>query len=276
MITFPNCKINLGLNIVGRRSDGYHDLETIFYPVHLKDALEVIENNIQSSIHNIQFSTSGISIDGEKENNLCVKAFNLLKKDFPFLPGIKIHLHKAIPMGAGLGGGSADGAYTLLLLNKKFNLGLDEKQLLDYALQLGSDCPFFILNKPCHATGRGEKLEPAKIDLSAYKILIVHPGIHVSTADAFANIKPVIPSKSIKKIIHQPAETWREELKNDFEETVLAKHAEIKNIKEQLYMAGAVYASMSGSGSAVFGLFKKNQSAYFSFPGSFFVKWIEH
>lgn len=276
MVLFPNCKINLGLNITGRRSDGYHDLETIFYPVPLKDAVEVIENNTQSSMLNVQFSMSGIVVEGETEKNLCVKAFNLLKKDFPFLPGIKIHLHKAIPLGAGLGGGSADGAFTLLLLNKKFNLGLDEKQLLDYALQLGSDCPFFILNKPCHASGRGEKLEPAKIDLSAYKILIVHPGIHVSTADAFANIKPVIPSKSIKKIIQQPAETWRVELKNDFEETVFAKHAEIKNIKEQLYVAGAVYASMSGSGSAVFGLFKKNQSAYVSFPDSFFVKWMEH
>src|SRR5436190_7695211 len=202
MILFPNCKINLGLNIVKKRDDGYHDIETVFFPVHLKDSLEIIEKE------KFEFSTSGFSIEGEQDKNLCIKAYNLLKKDFPELPAIQMHLHKAIPMGAGLGGGSADGAFTLKLLKKKFDLTLSEKQLINYSLQLGSDCPFFILNTPCFATGRGEVLEQIEIDLSAYKIFIVYPGIHVSTAWAFANIKPSIPARSIKEIITKGIETW--------------------------------------------------------------------
>src|SRR5678815_2856488 len=153
MVTFPNCKINLGLNITNKRGDGYHDIETAFYPVQAKDALEVVEEkNIQPSMLNVQFSMSGLKIEGDQKNNLCLKAYDLLKKDFPKLPAVQMHLHKAIPMGAGLGGGSADGAFTLQLLNKKFELNIAEKQLINYALKLGSDCPFFILNKPCFAT----------------------------------------------------------------------------------------------------------------------------
>ena len=268
MVTFPNCKINLGLNIVNKRSDDYHDIETVFFPVHLKDALEVIEKE------KFEFSTSGSTIEGETEKNLCIKAYDLLKKDLPHLPAVQIHLHKAIPIGAGLGGGSADGAFTLKLLNKKFQLKLSEKQLINYSLKLGSDCPFFILNKPCIATGRGELMEQIELDLSDFKILIVHPGIHISTAWAFANITPLKPPKSINQIIQQPVSTWKDELINDFENPVFAKYPEIKIIKDKLYDAGAIYASMSGSGSAVYGIFNGQESFSFYFPKGHFVKEV--
>ena len=268
MVSFPNCKINLGLNIVNKRDDGYHDIETVFFPIQLKDSLEVIENE------KLEFSTSGFSIEGEPEKNLCIRAFNLLKKDFPQLPSVQMHLHKAIPMGAGLGGGSADGAFTLKLLNNKFDLSLSEKQLINYSLQLGSDCPFFILNKPCFATGRGEILEQTELNLSEYKFLIVRPPIHISTAWAFSTIEPLKPVKLIKQIIQQPIATWRTELINDFEKPVFEKHPEIKNIKDKLYDAGATYASMSGSGSAVYGIFSKENAISISFPDNYFVKTL--
>lgn len=268
MVTFPNCKINLGLNIVNKRDDGYHDIETVFFPIPLNDALEVIEKET------FEFSTSGSAIEGETEKNLCIKAYHLLKKDLPDLPLVQMHLHKAIPMGAGLGGGSADGAFTLKLLNKKFDLHLSEKQLINYSLQLGSDCPFFISNKPCFATGRGEKLEPIELDLSGYKIVIIHPVIHISTARAFERINPLKPVKSIKQIIQQPISTWKDELINDFEKPVFAKYPEIKKIKDVLYNAGSIYSSMSGSGSAVYGIFKKENPISLSFPGNYFVKTL--
>ncbi|HEU5168807.1 MAG TPA: 4-(cytidine 5'-diphospho)-2-C-methyl-D-erythritol kinase [Chitinophagaceae bacterium] len=266
MVSFPNCKINLGLNIVNKRGDGYHDIETVFFPVHLKDALEVIEKET------FEFSTSGSAIEGEAEKNLCIKAYQLLKRDFPHLPPVQMHLHKAIPVGAGLGGGSADGAFILKSLNKKFELNLSEEDMINYSLELGSDCPFFILNKPCYATGRGEILEQIDLDLLTYKIIIVHPGVHISTAWAFANINRSRPVKSIKEIIMQPVETWKEELKNDFEIPVFTQRPEIKKIKGELYSAGAVYASMSGSGSAVYGIFDKANKASLFFPENYFVK----
>src|SRR6188768_256634 len=268
MVSFPNCKINLGLNIVNKRDDGYHDIETAFFPIHLKDALELVEKE------KFEFSTSGFSIEGGPGKNLCIKAYNLLKKDFPELPTVQMHLHKAIPMGAGLGGGSADGAFTLKLLNKKFELSLSEKQLINYSLQLGSDCPFFILNKPCLATGRGEILEQTELDLSEYKFLVVQPPVHISTAWAFSTIKPLKPAKSIKKIIQQSISTWQTELINDFEKPVFEKYPEIKNIKDKLYNAGAIYASMSGSGSAVYGIFNNKETFSFSFPKSYFIKEV--
>ncbi len=265
MVSFPNCKINLGLNVLRKRPDGYHDIETVFFPVQIKDAIEVIVKET------FQFSTSGLQIEGDQEN-LCVKAYHLLKKDFPQLQNVQMHLHKAIPMGAGLGGGSANGAFVLKLLNKKFDLSLSEKQLIEYAFQLGSDCPFFILNKPCFAKGRGEIFEQIDRDLAAFKIVIIHPDIHISTAWAFSNINPAIPKKSVREIIKQPIQTWKEELKNDFEEDVFIQHPEIKNIKAELYNAGAIYAAMSGSGSAVYGIFEKDISLSFSFPENYFVK----
>ncbi len=266
MVSFPNAKINLGLNIVNKRPDGYHDIETVFYPIKFNDAIEVIEKK------NIHFSISGLAIEGDQEDNLSIKAFQLLKKDYPQLPPVHLHLHKTIPMGAGLGGGSADGAFTLKLLNKKFGLGLSEKQLIDYSLQLGSDCPFFILNKPCFATGRGEILDLIDLDLSNYKIVIVHPGIHISTAWAFSKIKPALPVNPINKVIQQPISAWKKELKNDFEEPVFAQHPEIRNIKDELYKTGAIYSAMSGSGSALFGIFEKAKTLALSFPGNYFIK----
>ena len=268
MVSFPNCKINLGLNIVNKRNDGYHDIETIFFPIHLRDSLELIEKEKN------EFSTTGLLIDGEPEKNLCIKAYDLLKKDFPQLPSVQMHLHKAIPMGAGLGGGSANGAFTLKLLNKKFYLSLSEKQLTHYSLQPGSDCPFFILNKPCFATGRGEILEQTEVDLSGYKFLIVKPPIHISTAWAFSTIKPLKPVKSIMEIIQQSISTWKAELINDFEIPVFEKYPEIRNIKEKLYEAGAIYASMSGSGSAVYGIFKKDSAISITFPDNYFAKTL--
>ena len=308
MIVFPNCKINLGLHILNKREDGYHNLETVFYPLPLKDALEIVRRDdgrwmtddktrsggktlseVEGSVgviersrdNDLTFSSTGLPIAGDESNNLCIKAYHLLKKDFPQLPPIQMHLHKAIPMGAGLGGGSADGAFALKLLNEKFQLGIATDRLIDYALQLGSDCPFFIINKPCYATSRGELLESVNLDLSAYKFAIVNPGIHVNTGWAFGQLnlsgrsadsshqsgnsqRPDSEQRpDLKQIIHQPISTWKEQLINDFEEPVCKAHPEIANIKQQLYYAGAVYASMTGSGSTVFGIFEKDPELVF-------------
>ena len=272
MIVFPNCKINLGLHILNKREDGFHNLETVFYPVGLKDVLEIIPSHNADNI--IEFTSSGLIVDGNMDDNICIKAYYLLKKDFPELPQIKMHLHKAIPMGAGLGGGSADAAFTLQLLNKKFNLDLSFTQLINYAAQLGSDCPFFIINKPCFATGRGEILEEINIDLSKYKIVLVNPGIHVNTGWAFSQLTPALPAKSIKEIIAQPINTWQKELQNDFEKPVFEKYPVIKNIKESLYTQGAVYAAMSGSGSTVYGIFENEISLAQFETQNYFVKII--
>ncbi len=270
MVTFPNCKINLGLHITRKRQDGYHDLETVFYPVQLRDALEVIrEPAMVDGQSSIDFSSTGLAISGDVSTNLCVKAYHLLQKDFPQLPAVKMHLHKTIPMGAGLGGGSADGAFALKLLNDKFHLGLAEQQLINYALQLGSDCPFFIINKPCFATGRGEIMQPIPLDLSAYKFVLVNPQIHINTGWAFSNITPQQPSTSIQTIIQQPIESWKDSLVNDFEKPAINQYPEIGLIKKQLYSKGAVYASMTGSGSTVVGLFNNDMDVHFSFPQYF-------
>lgn len=272
MIVFPNCKINLGLHILRKRPDGFHDLETVFYPIAFQDALEVIQNPSPSD--KIEFTTSGISITTPKEENICIRAYRLLKKDFPQLPSVKMHLLKIIPLGAGLGGGSSDGAFTLTLLNKKFNLALAEDQLINYALQLGSDCPFFIKNRPCYATGRGENLEEIELDLSAYKIVLVYPQIHVHTGQAFSKIIPSGQRTGINDIIGKPITEWKNILKNDFEEIVFADYPDIKQIKEQLYRQGAIYASMSGSGSSVYGLFKRDVETKFDFSEHYFVRII--
>lgn len=256
LVSFPNCKINLGLNIIAKRADGFHDLETIFYPVAIKDVLEIVQQQQETS--DVEYAFTGLSIDGDTGNNLCIKAYHLLKKDFPQLPSIKMHLHKTIPMGAGLGGGSADGAFTLKLLNEKFQLSLSNDQLMSYALQLGSDCPFFILNQTCFAEGRGEKLQPIDLDLSAYRFIVINPGIHINTGWAFSQIEPKQPAKPVKEIISQPFDTWKTALVNDFEAPVFKEHPEIKAIKENFYAQGAVYASMSGTGSTVFGIFEKS------------------
>lgn len=271
MVTFPNCKINLGLNIIEKRDDGFHNLETIFYPIQLNDALEIIKVNQQTEI---EFSSTGLVVDGNEQDNICVNAFHLLTKDFPQISAIKMHLHKAIPLGAGLGGGSANGAFTLLLLNNIFQLNINEEKLIEYALALGSDCPFFILNKPCFAKGRGEKMEQIHLDLSNYQFIIVNPKIHVNTGWAFKQITPKMPVKSIREIIVQPIETWKHELVNDFENVVINEHHEIGNIKHELYKQGALYASMSGSGSTVFGIFNREISVKNNFASHYFFKQL--
>lgn len=257
MVLFPNCKINLGLHITRKRNDGYHDLETLFYPLALKDALEMVISETDHKNNGVDFSSSGLEITGDTADNLCVKAYHLLKKDFPSLPLLHMHLLKKIPMGAGLGGGSADGAFALLLLNQLCHLSLSEHQLMAYALQLGSDCPFFIRNKPCIAKGRGEKMKEITLDLSSYTFLIVNPGIHISTAKAFAGIKPQQPELSIEKIMEYPVKQWKQLLTNDFEKNIGEQYPNILRIIQYLYQAGAIYASMTGSGSSVYGLFEK-------------------
>jgi 4-diphosphocytidyl-2-C-methyl-D-erythritol kinase len=271
MIVFPNCKINLGLRILHKRSDGFHDLETVFYPVPLTDILEITIYKESEHTQVIPFTTSGLPFESDTVGNLCTKAYKLLKKDFPDLPYIQMHLHKVIPLGAGLGGGSADAAFTLKLLNKKFNLALPDAQLIHYAFQLGSDCPFFITNKPCYATGKGELMEEVKLNLSAYKLVIVNPGIHINTGEAFRHIVPDRPEKSVKEIIAGPIKKWKDELKNDFETFAFKRYPEIVNIKDQLYIAHAVYASMSGSGSTVYGIFPKEKKLKLSFPHHYLV-----
>jgi len=266
MIAFPNAKINIGLQITGKRNDGYHDLQTVFYPVALKDVLEITDNT-----SSFIFNSSGI-VTGAMEN-ICVKAFHLLEKDFS-LPPVQIYLHKTIPVGAGLGGGSADAAFCLQLLDKKFNLQLTIKQLSHYALQLGSDCPFFIINKPCLATGRGEQLEEISLDLTGYRILLVNPGIHVKTSWAFSKFSRYNRDRELKKNISNPVTDWKDTIFNDFEGVVFDEHPEIKELKKEIYHCGAIYASMSGSGSSVFGIFSKNSQPILNFPDNYFIDWL--
>ncbi len=275
MVVFPNSKINLGLRIVSKRDDGYHDLDTVFYPLPFYDALEVIRNGDESEAANpeIIFNITGLPIEATTDN-LCLRAYQLLKSDFSNLPPVNMHLHKAIPIGAGLGGGSADAAFSLTLLNDKFQLGLTTDQLLQYALKLGSDCPFFIINKPCYATGRGELMQPVDIDLSSYKFVLINPGIHISTGKAFAGAVPAIPVRSTREIISQPVHTWKDQLMNDFEKTIFPAFPEIEKIKNSLYEHGALYASMSGTGSSVYGIFEKNRTLNVDVPSHYFYKEI--
>lgn len=249
MISFPNAKINLGLTILSKREDGFHNIESCFYPIDLKDALEI---NVSAAF---SFHTHGVAIPGDPKSNLCIKAYQILKDDFDLSP-VEIHLLKNIPMGAGLGGGSADGAFTLKLLNKLFNLSLSDQQLEEYALQLGSDCPFFIKNVPTITTGRGEKLTPFELDLSNYRIETFNPDIHISTKEAYTGVTPHQPEKSIAEILSQPISKWKDLLVNDFENSVFPHHPEIHAAKTEMYKKGAIYASMTGSGSTVFGIFK--------------------
>lgn len=255
MITFPNAKINLGLNIIEKRPDGYHNLETIFYPINLQDALEVARQDNDSKEYTLR--VCGTSLEIDDEDNLVVKAYKLLKKDHPQMLPIDIHMYKHIPAGAGLGGGSSDAAHMIKLLNEKFLLELSAEQMESYAAQLGADCAFFIKNKPVFATGIGNVFEPIELSLKGYHIVLVKPDIFVSTRDAFSQIKPTRPSVSLKEIVKQPIENWKDSMKNDFEESVFLKFPEVAAIKDELYDLGAVYAAMSGSGSSVYGIFKE-------------------
>lgn len=266
MVVFPNVKINLGLRVKSKRDDGFHELDTVFFPLPICDVLEVVVQENNSTGLPVNFMSSGLHIPGNSSQNLCIKAYELLRNDFPHIPSINMHLHKNIPMGAGLGGGSSDGAFTIRLLNEKFNLGLNDEQMIGYALQLGSDCPFFILNKPISAGGRGEKMSPVDCDLSNFQILVVHPGLHVSTAEAFRKITLHPTAPSCADVLKKPAEEWKYNLINDFEEAVFPLFPELKNIKSRLYDNGAVYASMTGSGSTFFGLFQEIPDLKGSFP----------
>lgn len=248
MLVFPNAKINLGLNVVNRREDGFHNIETVFYPVALTDILEVLPAK------SFLFRSTGIPVQGEVADNLAVKAWYLLLSLFN-MPPIKVHLHKVIPTGAGLGGGSADGAFMLQLLNRMFDLELSDEQLKRLAAQLGADCPFFIENKPVSATGIGNILTPVELDLSRYHLVIVKPPFSVNTADAYKSVIPEKPAVPVSEVILKPVEKWRDCLINDFEKPVFKQFPQVKEIKDKLYNLGAVYAAMSGSGSAVYGLF---------------------
>ena len=270
MITFPIAKINLGLNVVERRPDGYHNLETVFYPVPIRDALEVTTMAPQfPSPYDCDLKVTNISIEGDEQRNLVVRAYQLLKQDFPQLPRIHAHLHKAIPTQAGMGGGSSDCAYMIRLLNEQFHLGLSTQQMQQYAARLGADCAFFILSQPAYAEGIGERLEPIALDLSQYWIAVVRPDIPVPTKEAFSLVDPHHPEKNCRDVVMQPIETWRQDLVNDFEQSVFTLHPEIGAIKQQLYSLGAVYSAMSGSGSAVFGLFREDIKIGEHFPEMF-------
>lgn len=257
MIVFPNIKINLGLSITEKRPDGYHNLETVFYPVALEDALEIRalpEASLPETGKKITLHQYGMEIAGNPEDNLVAKAYSLLDKEF-HLPPVEIHLYKHIPSGAGLGGGSSDAAFMLKLLNGHFHLNLSEEQLEIYAATLGADCAFFIKNKPVYAEGIGNIFSPIELSLKGYQIMIVKPDVFVSTREAFANIHPHHPEYPVKEVIRRPVAEWKDILINDFEASVFPQHPVIGEIKQELYNQGALYASMSGSGSSVFGLF---------------------
>ncbi len=248
MVSFPPCKINLGLHVLRKRSDGYHELETCFYPVQWTDILEIIPSD------DFLFETSGNTIPGLAESNLCVKAYMLLKRDFSIGP-VKIHLHKVIPTGAGLGGGSSDAANTLRLLNAIFDLKLSIDVMMTYAASLGSDCPFFIQDLAMFGSGRGEVLKPVDLPLAGKYLALLKPEIHVSTANAYAGIAARIPHESLAETLQRPVREWRSHLRNDFEETVFAAHYRLPEIRDMLYRHGALFAGMSGSGSTLFGIF---------------------
>lgn len=258
MLFFPNCKINLGLNVVEKRTDGFHNIETVFYPVLWRDALEVIEGK-----NEFEMIASGRKIEGKLEDNIIYKAWQLIKEKRK-LPGLEVYLHKNIPMGAGLGGGSSDAAFFLKLINAKFELKLSSDELKEMASQLGSDCAFFIDNSPVLGTGKGDVFEKISVDLNKYHILVVHPGIHSNTREAYEGIVPIKPQRSVKEILlSEPVSNWKNTLSNDFEKSIFRKYPEVEKLKKELYERGAIYASMSGSGSAVFGLFDKTPEANF-------------
>ncbi|MDR2627907.1 MAG: 4-(cytidine 5'-diphospho)-2-C-methyl-D-erythritol kinase [Dysgonamonadaceae bacterium] len=251
MICFPNAKINLGLHIISKRPDGYHNIETVFYPVALRDALEIVPAHGEKGT----FRQTGIPVDGHPEDNLVMKALKLLSSTYK-IPEIDICLLKKIPFGAGLGGGSSNAAFMLKLLNDYAQLGLTNNELEGLAGQLGADCPFFIRNKAVFASGIGNIFENIEISLEDYRIVLVKPDVQVSTKAAYSMVRPAPAGCSLKRIAQSPVETWKEHMVNDFEQSVFRQYPSLRNIKEQLYGAGAVYASMSGSGSSLFGIFK--------------------
>lgn len=256
MVVFPCCKINLGLNVVSRRPDGYHNLETVFYPIPLHDNLEVV--TLGAGCSDILHST-GIHIDGAPETNLVMRVLNQLRETYPQIPPVEIWLHKRIPSGAGLGGGSSDAAFMMRLLNEQYELGMDDDDMEYRLSRLGADCAFFNKSTPAFATGIGDKLMPIDLSLGGWNFVLVKPDIHVSTREAFSMIKPRVPEHNLLLSLNSPIEEWRDKVVNDFEKSVFMHHPQIAAIKMTLYDMGAVYASMTGSGSSVFGLFRNRQ-----------------
>ncbi len=267
MITFPTAKINIGLQVTERRPDGYHNLDTVFYPIPINDALEVIV--AEGADYDCHLHISGINIEGDSDNNLVVRAYRLLAADYP-LPSVDIYLHKHIPTGAGLGGGSADASYMLRLLNEMFELGITTEKLESYATLLGADCPFFITGRPVYATGIGNEFHPINLDLSGWYLVVVKPDVFVSTKEAYSMVCPQKPEVTLDKKIIRPITEWKENISNDFEKGIFALHPELDDIKTKLYTLGATYAAMSGSGSALFGLFEAPiNDVEQHFPGCF-------
>jgi len=292
MIEFPHAKINLGLRILRKRSDGYHDIETVFYPVPLCDILEVNVGNAVKQLNQeipahklmdgnsvltgvthlngIYFSMSGFPVDGEVSENLCLRAYEIFSCATGWKENLFIHLHKIIPSGAGLGGGSADGAFMLSILNRLSGNISSEAKLAEMASLLGSDCSFFLKKQPCFASGRGELLEEINVDLKGFNIVIIKPPFHVYTDEAYSNVKPVEDGTNIKSAIMQPVESWKNGLVNDFEESVFRIYPDLGEIKNKLYATGAVYASLSGSGSAMFGLYNTSIPQATEFPDCYY------
>jgi 4-diphosphocytidyl-2-C-methyl-D-erythritol kinase len=255
MIEFPNAKINLGLNVISKRIDGFHNIETLMVPIELTDILDLSRGSIRQQ-NKVEITTTGLVVDGNTSDNLIVKAYDLVDADFD-LPPVTVHLHKAIPMGAGLGGGSSDGAFMIKILNHYFDLELSTEQMEQYASKLGSDCPFFIRNKPAFAYGRGTDLKHVNFNLDGLYIVLIVPPVHVSTKLAYSLIKPIKPAQSIEDFFQLQPEHWRGNLVNDFEQPVFEKFPRLLQIKDMLYNQGATYVSMSGSGSSVFGIFRQ-------------------
>ncbi len=267
MVCFPNAKINIGLNIVAKRTDGFHDIETVFYPIQLSDVLEFVPaKNKETTIN-----TTGVALNIPEKENICYKAYQLLAKKYE-IPPLEVHLHKIIPSGAGLGGGSADAAFFFKELNEFYKINLTEDKLGSLAAQIGSDCAFFIKNEPVFAYGRGEKFQQVNLNLSDYFIYLVKPEVFVGTADAYAGVSPSIPSKSLKELINEPIENWKDTVLNDFELSIFKKFPLLNEIKMELYNQGAVYAAMSGSGSSIYGIFKQEPKENIKFDN--FFTWI--
>jgi 4-diphosphocytidyl-2-C-methyl-D-erythritol kinase len=263
MVVFPPCKINLGLNIISKRPDGFHNIETCFYPVPLTDILEIIP------APEFSFSQTGLQLDSQGSDNLCVRAYQLLGRDY-VIPPVAMHLHKIIPAGAGLGGGSSDAAYVLRLLNEIFELGISNATLLQYAARLGSDCAFFLHNSPMLGKGKGEILTPISVTLKGFYLVLVKPDIHIATADAYRGVTPHPPAESISEVLQAGIRSWRGRLLNDFEESVFRNYPELKKIKDKFYQQGVLYAGMSGSGSTVYGIFEKPVNLAAAFDGYFY------
>jgi 4-diphosphocytidyl-2-C-methyl-D-erythritol kinase len=264
MVVFPHCKINLGLQIVSKRDDGYHTINTCFFPIPWTDILEIIKAD------KFSFSNSGLQIPGNQEDNLCIKAFQLLQREYDLAP-VQMHLHKVIPTGAGLGGGSSDAAFALRTLNSIFNLELSTQQLRSYASKLGSDCSFFVEDKPMMGSSRGEILTEVSVSLKGMHLVLVKPEIHVATAEAYAGVKPKLPQVSLPEILSLPIAEWKGMLVNDFEESVFQKYPIIAQIKERMYQKGAIYSSMSGSGASVFGIFDSPIEWESKFEGAYWA-----